>query len=179
MHTPLSSSLGSRLLAGVGTLTLLAAVGLFASRPAHTAGGPVPVTVANAPLYAVTQNSDDPGRQPVSVTVNLSGVKGTSEISQVIYTVPAGKRLVIDYVSAGSNNSNDANRYSYFVTTIQNGENQYANFNQLPDGAPYSAVTQKIELFGDPGTNIEAYVYPTANSSTNVELTVTGHLVSL
>ena len=65
MSTPLaslSSSLGSRLLAGVGTLALLAAVGLFSSRPARTAGGPVPVTVANAPL-AVTA-ADNPAKQP-------------------------------------------------------------------------------------------------------------------
>ena len=39
-----------RLLAGFGTLALFGAIGLLASRPAHTAGGPIPVSVANTPL---------------------------------------------------------------------------------------------------------------------------------
>lgn len=35
-------------MAGIGTLTLLAAIGLFASsRPAHSVGGPVAVMVAD------------------------------------------------------------------------------------------------------------------------------------
>ena len=48
MHT--LRSLTPRLLAGFGTAALLGAVGLFASHPAHSVGGPVPVTVTNAPL---------------------------------------------------------------------------------------------------------------------------------
>jgi len=100
MSTPLaslSSSLGSRLLAGVGTLALLAAVGLFSSRPARTAGGPVPVTVANAPL-AVTA-ADNPAKQPFQAFVPVYLPNGQNSATGPTIPVPAGKRLVIQVVS--------------------------------------------------------------------------------
>ena len=80
--------LAPRLLAGFGTLALLAAFGLFASRPAHTAGGPVPVTVANSSL--ATADLDDPDQQPFQVT--LSPHSSTTNQATDTYTVPAGKR---------------------------------------------------------------------------------------
>ena len=58
--TPLRLSLltAPRLFAGFGTLTLLAGIGLLASRPAYTAGGPIAVTVTN-PLVGVTDADAD------------------------------------------------------------------------------------------------------------------------
>ena len=50
-----------RYFAAVSLLALLAAVGLFASRPAHTAGGPVPVTVSNT---VQNRDTEGPARQP-------------------------------------------------------------------------------------------------------------------
>ena len=96
MNSPLSSPLGSRLLAGVGTLMLLAAVGLFASRPAHTAGGPVPVNVANA-----VQDRDSPARQPfqarLEIRIENGNTRGTHDGDYTLQgvTVPAGKRLIV------------------------------------------------------------------------------------
>ena len=115
----------------------------------------------------------------MSVRVELFGSKGMPDIGQNLYTVPAGKRLVIDYVSAVSEHFNDANRYNYLLRTTLNGAIQLASFNQLPDGAPSSAVSQKIELFADPGTTVFVDVHPTANNDPDVFLTVSGHLVSL
>lgn len=68
MNKFLTHTLGPRLLAGLGTLTLLAGIGLLASRPAHTTGGPVPVTVTNP-----VQNRDSPARQPVDTFITITG----------------------------------------------------------------------------------------------------------
>ena len=48
LNTLHSYTFGSRLLAGVGVVALLSGIGLGFSRPAHTAGGPIPVAVAKA-----------------------------------------------------------------------------------------------------------------------------------
>ena len=61
-------TLSPRLLAGFGTLVLLASLGLFASRPAHTAGGPIPVSVAN-PILAVADTES--ARGPFQTRLDL------------------------------------------------------------------------------------------------------------
>ena len=65
--------LAPRLLAGIGLLALLAAIGLVTSRPAHSGGGPVPVTVVNA-----VQERDSPARQPVEKFIQISSVNDSS-----------------------------------------------------------------------------------------------------
>ena len=162
-----------RLFAGIGTLTLLAGIGLFASRPAHTAGGPVPVAVTNTPLYAVTRASDDPARQPVSITVELDGTPTG------IYQVPAGKRLVVEYIAGTAARSNDANSYNFLVTVEQGGQNQNASFNELPDTAPYSAASQNVRLYADPSTDVFVSVFSNNKNTTDVSFTLVGHLVDV
>lgn len=137
-----SRSFAPRLLAGLGTLALVAGVGLFASsRPAHTAGGPVPVSVANTPL--ATTAADNLALQSVTITNELSNATPGGKASSTFYTVPTGKRLVVDYVSSGAAIPNDTNRYSLFVATFRGNVAQYANFNQLPDSSPYSSASRK------------------------------------
>ena len=86
--------LAPRLLAGIGTLTLLASIILFASRPAHTAGGPVPVTVSNS---VHTQDVDNAAREPFQVEIAFSSSSANSSAS---FPVPSGKQLVLENVSA-------------------------------------------------------------------------------
>ena len=176
----LNASFAPRLFAGFGTLTLLAGVSLFASRPAHTAGGPIPVTVANTPLYAITRDSDNVARQPVSISTYLYSNTTTSYVSDNnLYTVPTGKRLVIDYVTSVAFNSADANSYNFDVTTRQNGSDQNINFNELPDTAPYSTASQKVELCADPGTTVSVNVFNDQKNAPSVLLTIAGHLVDV
>ena len=162
-------SFAPRLLAGFGTLALVAGVGLFASsRPAHTAGGPIPVTVANVPL--VTTAADNPAKQPVE----LQNVLNSAGTFQVFYTVPAGKRLVIEYVNVVSNVLNDPNRYSLII--IHN--NVYTNFSVVPDGSPYVASSHKVLLYADAGSQVSGFFqYSGSNSNPNIYDTITGYLV--
>ena len=84
-----------QIVGGFALAGLLAGLGLFASRPAHTAGGPIPVSVANTPL--ATTDTTVAGRTPFSTRMDLTFVNGSASGT---VTVPAGKRLVLTYVSA-------------------------------------------------------------------------------
>lgn len=186
VHTPEAQSgfkaisFRARLGGSLVMLALVGGIGFAASRPAHTAGGPIPVTVANALLYAITRDSDNVARQPVSVTTFLYSNATTSYVSDSnLYTVPAGKRLVIDYVTSVAYNLDDANSYNFDVITRQNGSNQNINFNELPDTAPYSAASQKVELCADPGTTVRVDIYNDQKNAPSVLLTIAGHLVDV
>ena len=160
----------SRLLAGFSSLALLAGIGFFASRPAHTAGGPVPVTVANSPLS--TTAADNPARQPVEVQEFLHN----PGVTTTFYTVPAGKRLVIEYVNIVSNAPNDPNQYSFIV--IHNGV--YTNFSLVPDGSPYVAASQRVMLYAGAGSDVTGFFqYSGSNTSPNIYCTISGHLVDV
>ena len=182
MTTPLasfSSALGSRLLAGVGTLTLLAAVGLFASRPAHTAGGPVPVTVANAPLAVINQDSDNPARHAVGRNITLSARTTVGSLTGTLYTVPTNKRLVLEHLSASTNLGNDANGYNIEVDTVQGGNQVPTFFNEVPDAAPYSSASQSVRLYADPGTQVSVVVYSSSRNPENFVVSFSGYLEDL
>ena len=113
MITP--SLLGSRLLAGVSMLTLLASLALFASRPAHTAGGPIPVSVANTPL--ATRSEDSEVRQPFQTEIPFfqGTTSGFSDFGS--FTVPAGKELVIQSVAGLAYAPNSTKAFLKITTT--------------------------------------------------------------
>ena len=165
------NTLSSRLFAGIGTLTLLGTMGLVASRPAHTAGGPVPVTVANTSL-AVTDA--DAARQAVSGTLILTD----SAYSGTLFTIPSDKRLVMETVSIIGNRF-DANTYTIEVDTTQGGAFRQICLNLLPNGAPFPALTQPLRLYGDPGTQVKVFASSDGREAKYVGVSFFGHLVNL
>ena len=183
MSTPLaslSSSLGSRLLAGVGTLALLAAVGLFSSRPARTAGGPVPVTVANAPL-AVTA-ADNPAKQPFQAFVPVYLPNRQNSATGPTIPVPAGKRLVIQMVSvwrSGTLAPGEGVR-AYVGCTVKSS----LIFYPLPfvptDGTVAPGTMQAVTLYADSGTDLMINVFRNGTSGDEADFaSVTGYLVDM
>ena len=162
--------LAPRLLAGIGLLALLAAIGLVTSRPAHSGGGPVPVTVTNTPL--AVSSLDNPDQQPVELHPSLSSFGQSS----TFYTVPAGKRMVIEYVNVASNTFNDPNRYSFIL--VHNF--LFTNFSLVPDGSPYVGSSQKVTLYADAGSQVTGFFqYTGSNASPNIYCTISGHLVDV
>ena len=168
-----ASQFAPRLLAGFGTLALLAAIGLFASRPAHTAGGPVPVTVANSSL--ATADLDDPDQQPFQVT--LSPHSSTTNQATDTYTVPAGKRAVIDYYSAQlTEYPLGGYGYEYLITTAQ-GNTAY--YKAVPPIASASPLNQMTRIYADPGTTIEAIVISSSGTTCGGNIIISGHYVNV
>lgn len=166
------TTLSSRLLAGFGTFALLAAIGLFASRPAHTAGGPVPVFVANT---VQNRDVDNSTRQPFQVE-SLIGFNGTST-HQVLTQVPAGKRLVIESLTAEYNNS-PVNSYS----VILEGDSVSGNvgLSLTPSTDPYPTKTQPVRLTAEAGENVNLYVNSNAvQNAATVIVSASGYYVNV
>ncbi len=171
MHT--LRSLTPRLLAGIGTAALLAGIGLVASRPAHTAGGPVPVTVANSPL--ATADLDDPDQQPFQITLSPSNSTFNSAID--LYTVPAGKRVVIDYYSTQlTQYPAGGYGYMYLITTAGGNEAFYRAISPIASTATFNQVTH---IYADPGTTIQASVGQSSGTSCGGNIILSGHMVNV
>ena len=172
----------TRLIGGLTLLTLLTCLGLFvSSRPARTAGGPIPVTVANT---VPTTAADGPAKQPFQASTfyvitpsytqgHLDSAEGYSNIA-----VPAGKRLVIQTVSVYEDNANGQNMQA-FIYPLINGIRQGYALPPVPDsGTTYPGVTQSMTLSTDPGSTIIFGVFRSGTAGTNyVTLTVYGYLV--
>jgi len=158
--------LAPRLLAGFGTLTLLAGIGLFASHPAHSGGGPVPVTVTNS-LNVQNHDADNAARQPFQTTLFPYSITGYTASDS--FTVPAHKRLVIEFVSSDINVIPSGGGYSFLETTVGGYTNVYdltSSFD-LP-----SRRTQVVRVYADPGTTVKvgANSYSGAGIGTDTEL---------
>ena len=183
MTTPLlsrSSALGSRLLAGVGTLTLLAAIGLFASRPARTAGGPIPVTVANAPLGVTV--ADNPAKQPFQASVPILLQNGLTAASGPSIPVPVGKRLVIQTVSLWRNGTlTPGEGVRGYVGCTVNGSTIFYPLPFAPtDGTVVPGTMQAVTLYADPGTDLFFNAFRNGASGNETDLvSVTGYLVDV
>jgi len=183
MTTPLlslSSALGSRLLAGVGTLALLGGIGLMSSRPARTAGGPVPVTVAN-PSLAVTDA--DAARQAVTGNLILSGPVFSSP-SGILYSipVPVGKRLVIQTVSLWRNGTLTPGEgvRGYVGCTVKGSTIFYPLPFAPTDGTVVPGTMQAVTLYADPGTDLFFNAFRNGASGNETDLvSVTGYLVDV
>ena len=181
MTTPtLFSTHSPRLLAGLGTLTLLTGIGLLASRPAHTAGGPISVSVANASL--ATTPTDNPAKKGVQFSVNLVIGANYTQAAQFLYPVPTGRRLVIDSVTAAANGLGDKYHYSlYYDGTGGFGNGQgYGYFNVVPDGSPYSAGQSHGIVYVEANQQVYVEVDRTETIGiSSVNVSFAGHLVDI
>ena len=178
MNTLRSST--PRLLAGFGTVALLGAVCLVSSRPAHTAGGPIAVSVANIPL--ATTPTDNPAKQGFQFEAEVYMDTAVRQNGMQIYTIPPGKRLVIDSVNSATSTRNDGNHCSihYAVSGGLDYNKGQSYFNQVPDGSPFSVGVSHTQLYADAGDKIFLQVDRTEyGDSTYISVTFTGHFVDI
>ena len=199
MTTPLYT-FAPRLLAGLGTAALVAGVGLFASsRPARTAGGPIPVTVGNTVAIAAatplpTVAADNPDKQPFAAFIEIKfetgsqngaadfNIRGTQT-----FQVPTGKRLVIDSASLYRENGSQggslpsgSSASALLGVTVNGTEIFYSLPLATSTGVPYPGVTQSLHLFADPGTTVQANGYRSDTSASEIDyVAVSGHLVNV
>ena len=170
MNTP--KTLTPRLFAGLGTLTLLGGIGLAASRPAHTAGGPIAVNIANTPIS--TSAADDPAKQPFQATRFIEN----NSVGVFFPPVPAGKRLVIESINTFSNIRDDSHSHTLYLGP--NGTvDGFQEFDISVTAAPYHAVTQKILSYTEAGQTPEVIVATDDNSVPKIYVTLCGHFVDV
>ncbi len=171
MNTP-SSSFGPRLLAGVSTVALVAGVGLFAaSRPAHSTGGPVPVAVTNA-----VQDRDSPARQPVEASIAILE-DSVASANNLVYTVPAGKRLVVQSMTLISN----AGSYAGIVDNVDSVGNvvSHASLTTGVNTGVFPTTTQPMNLHVEPGGKVVIGVDESGDFKVNALVSLSGYLVDV
>lgn len=161
-----------RLFAGFGTLTLLAGIGLISSRPAHTAGGPIAVNVANTPLPMIA--ADDPAKQPFQVVVLLTK---NGDLTAISTQVPAGKRLVVEAVSIFSDIGGDPDGHA--VLLYPDATHAYHIISVPPTTAPYLGISEKTLIYVEAGDTLQATCQTTSDTAPVLYLTVSGHYVNL
>ena len=176
-----TASLAPRLLAGFSLAALLSAAGLYASsRPARTAGGPIAVNVANTPL--AVSSTDSRNKQPIQFSQDLFIRANESYGDAKVYTVPAGKRLVIESVNAGTY-SFSPDRYTIAYSSVggvEKSQQAILSFNLLPDGAPFETGTSLSHLYADDGAGVFAVASRRGfGGFSNISLTFSGYLVDI
>lgn len=185
MKTPFASFSAPRLSVWVGVAALLTSIGLFASRPAHTAGGPVPVAVTNT---ITNHDADNSARQPFQASTQYLIAKGEyfgtldTNSGYPDITVPDGKRLVIQTVSMYlSGQLLSGNTYQAFVEPTTGGTTQlYFLPTTTRNGGFYVGEIQNTTLYADPGTTVSFLpVRNTTNGEDSVYFTVSGYLVNV
>ena len=130
------------------------------------------------PVAVLCRDADSPARQPVEVTHRLTGPASRYDVKNDLYRVPRGKRLVIEYLSATVHEAGSSS-YNFQVTATQAGNDHYANFNELADAAPYSAVSQPVRLYADAGTTVTVDAYTSGQDATVLDFTLSGFLVDV
>ena len=174
------NTLVSLLALGIG---FIFAVGASAAPPVGILGD---VTVQNDdsnPVPVVVQ----PGgtvRTPINITESFTIATGGSVSSKEIFTVPADKFLVIEYVSfrafGGLNLLSDV-RVAFRITTTAGGERVDHKISPVPlvsTEIPEQEGGHLVKLYADPGSIVTALPQRGCCDSTNtaVVLYVSGYL---
>lgn len=114
------------------------------------------VDVGNTPLSVTS--TDDPGRQAFSFQDN-HGMTNGSEGTSIQFTVPTGKRLVIQFVSALASLQSGQRLARADIQTESNG--QFALYDLLPafvgtftSGGDNVVAAQDVTLYADGETDV-------------------------
>ena len=179
-HYPLTV----KVIGGLTLVSLIAGLGLLASRPAHTAGGPIAVSVANTPLATKPTDVAAP-QQPFTASTDYVFQNGEALGSldtaggYAGIAVPAGKHLVIQTVSLYHIDNNNETIQAYILPTT-NGINGAYALPSVPSNATYfPGVTQTMTVYADPGTTVPFNLYRSQSSGIEyVYVIVSGYLVN-
>ena len=145
---------------------------------------PKPVVVENSPDVYVTNGAQEPVpvrevdksiqkpiQASISVNPDTSQIPPDSSPGGTIYTVPSGKRLVIEYVTVQvlathiDKKFQPEERFIAFIkTTLDNNDNPHllgALSPPLGLGSPWydrQLLTQTLRLYADPGTDVDMWI---------------------
>jgi hypothetical protein len=144
------------------------------------------VTVGNTSAQPVpTRSADDPALQPVQRTGLLLIDPGEQIEDQTLFTVPAGKRLVIEEASVRATLFGGVSQAMVFLRSSGGGfGGHYVPLTSLGilDGFGTVLVgTEVLNGYADAGTGVDASVTlnTAGGSGGRIEVTLAGHLVDL
>jgi hypothetical protein len=136
------------------TTLIAAALGLFLSAPVLAQMPPRPVFITDQPV------ATQPSKEPVAFFSVLTFETGAVAVSDIgIFTVPEGRRLVLEYVSVDS--SPTACTFDMF-TGLSLTTGGLSLGHDLPVAPSYpsnngfrrSRMATPVKLYGDPGSSV-------------------------
>lgn len=143
-----------------------------------------PTTSGGAIQGVVTEETDGASRQPVAFHCggqSLSGVSGFVPCVPQSYTVPTGKRLVMEFLDSFCfvPSSSNIDLISLNVTT--GGVSIFRNFaairQALPDTTARFDLAQPLRLYADPGTDVTpAFQTDDSTGSAGCNIQFSGYL---
>ncbi len=154
----------------------------------NSSSQPVPVTgsvtVANlGSSRLLVRDVDNPARQPFETNQSCSA--GGALGCQLSFTVPAGKRLVIEYASMHASIPVGEVAELSIVTSVAGTFVEHV-LPLTPPSVPFAAgglvarVGQVVRLYADPGTVVFVNVGRSGvGSPTNFSVSISGHLVDV
>jgi len=158
------------------------AISVLPAMSAAPAPAPLAVNVTNTEADPVqTQDVDNPAFQPFQKQEQLAFVIGVTD-RLVNIPVPAGKRLVIEFVSfqcllpIGQNPTNNSIRLNnavthFFLTPLQGAAS--SSFNVFMCSTP-------TRLYCDPGSSVQVFAgRNTGESAATVNVSISGHYVNV
>lgn len=149
--------------------------GIFAMSPAEPAWAGASVTVVNPTSSPVpTADVNEPALQPFQAT--LFPHSSSSNEATDNFTVPAGKRLVIEYYSSQPQDLSGAAAGMVLTTTAGGTFVQYIIY---VNAVTTNQVNQTARIYADPGSTVTAFAFNVNANSCAGFVTVSGHLVNV
>jgi hypothetical protein len=114
------------------------------------------------------------GWEPFQHTASI-----TNTIDVPIFTVPADKRLVIEFVSGFCNTSQNV---PVQTVRLSGSVDHFLTPHVFPTGAgtSFAVITQHTRIYANPTAIVKLAVFPTSNSSTTTcSISLSGHFVGL
>ena len=138
------------------------------------------VQIGNPPASPVfVRNVDDPAHKPIQIPGGIIFNNGTANLP--VFPVPAGKRFVIEYVSARVHLQPGQILDQFEIWTSTGGGMLPHQMIATPQGnTGVSLVSQPVRLYADPGTLISIFVRSTIqNVVGSGSLSLSGYLVDV
>lgn len=162
----------------VAGLALTIVVLSTAAFPGDASGAPASkdVTVTNDAAEPVpVRDVDGPSREPFQTGAEI---ENTVSGGAIIATVPFGKRLVIEFLSA-SCNSQDAVRPTKLLVKVVAAFSHFFSLDSIEFGTGYnSTATHPTRMYVESGSDIKLDVFPTTATPTiTCSVWISGHLV--
>jgi hypothetical protein len=143
----------------------------------NSAKNPVPVTITNPAI--TTTDSNRAAHTPYAKAVAMTM---TTDIGNSTFTVPNGKLLVVQTISAGAAVHPGVN-ILLFVTTVCRGAMTVTHLPMLSQGSGFTgtdgfAMCQALTIFADPGSTVTVSLHTTnALWPWYLDVSLSGYLV--
>lgn len=171
------TALRTRFFATLAVFAVLGVLITMLAPRATSAGGAVPVQVTGT---VGTVRLDDPDGQPFGIRIDANLPGGYSAQN---FTVPAGKRLVIDYIS-GETGAPSGAHVDLIVATYINGQECELHLPMIAQGIfsgrDTFTTSNAVKIYADSGSTVT--LSGSANSTTAgsfMTISIYGHYINV